>query len=85
MKLAETPVLKKLGISVLDSFYPGCSDYKKKELYFWCLAKQIVISMNNPVGSVKMGALSDPTTVVDSKLRFVYFPLKLCTVCRILR
>ena len=70
MKLAKTTAMQKLGTVPFKTFYPGCSEYQRKEeLYFWCIAKQWVISMNNAVGTTKMGRIEDATTVVDSKLR----------------
>lgn len=70
MRLARTAEMQKLGTVPFETFYPACSEYKKKEdLYFWCLAKQVALSMNNAVGTAKMGRIEDDTTVVDSQLR----------------
>lgn len=70
MKLMKTPTMQRLGAVPFDSSYPGCSEFKgKEELYFWCLAKQIVVSMNNAVGTVKMGSVHDDSAVLDSQLR----------------
>lgn len=62
--------MRRLNAKEFQSFYPACKEYIKKEgLYLWCLAKQVVISMNNPIGTTKMGNPGDPTTVVDAELR----------------
>ncbi|GFT52988.1 glucose dehydrogenase [Nephila pilipes] len=69
-ELAQSEPLKKIGSKPFTTVYPGCEDVVgDDDKYFRCMARAIVLSLNHQVGTAKMGDPSNPTTVVDPKLR----------------
>lgn len=69
-KVALSKPLRSLGSRPLKTLIPGCEKYaSEEEKYFRCQLRTVLISAHHSVGSVKMGDPSDPTTVLDSKLR----------------
>ncbi|KAG8190897.1 hypothetical protein JTE90_010322 [Oedothorax gibbosus] len=62
--------LKKIGSKLLEGPFPGCEDsYGDDDKYYECIARSFISTLNNQVGTVKMGHPSDPTTVVTPRLK----------------
>lgn len=62
--------LKKLGVEPFKTVYRGCENFtSSEEMYYRCIARTAVLPFYHAVGTAKMGSPSDPTTVVDPKLR----------------
>ena len=71
-RIALSEPLKKFGAKELDGPFPGCEDsYGDDDSYFRCLVEHFIVPYHHQVGTVKMGDPSDPTTVVDPRLRYV--------------
>ncbi|GFT23855.1 glucose dehydrogenase [Nephila pilipes] len=69
-EFAESEPLKKIGSKPISTVYPGCENLvNDDDKYFRCMAQAIIITQNHQVGTAKMGDPTDPTTVVDPKLR----------------
>ncbi|GFR31741.1 glucose dehydrogenase [Trichonephila clavata] len=62
--------LKRIGARQFSTVYPGCeNDVNDDDKYFRCVAQSLIVTQNHQVGTAKMGDPTDPTTVVDPKLR----------------
>ncbi|GIZ00762.1 glucose dehydrogenase, partial [Caerostris extrusa] len=69
-KFAKSKPMQKVGLKPFNTTLPDCESYLGDEdLYIECLARSIVISISQAVGTNKMGNPADSTTVVDSQLR----------------
>ncbi|XP_013774047.1 glucose dehydrogenase [FAD, quinone]-like [Limulus polyphemus] len=61
---------KAFNTTLFEPPFPGCEKHQMwGDDYLECVAKTYSITIYHPVGTCKMGDPSDPTTVVDSKLR----------------
>ncbi|XP_054709909.1 uncharacterized protein LOC129219656 [Uloborus diversus] len=70
MRIGTSGPLQKVGSTPLPNIFPGCEDSATDEdSYYWCMARQFVVTFNHQVGTAKMGDPRDPTTVVDPQLR----------------
>lgn len=71
MKIAETSALKDgFGARFHDMVMPGCENFIFGSDDYWgCYAKQAVYTNYHPVGSCKMGPITDPYSVVDHRLK----------------
>ncbi|KAK3098506.1 hypothetical protein FSP39_020172 [Pinctada imbricata] len=68
-RLLKTSVFKKMGASLGPTF-SGCMNHPRDSDEYWrCFIKHFVESGNNPVGTAKMGAVNDNTTVVGPDLK----------------
>ncbi|XP_023247184.1 glucose dehydrogenase [FAD, quinone]-like [Copidosoma floridanum] len=69
-KVLETSTFKKAGYKRVPIPAPGCEkyDYDSDEFYK-CFAKRFTTPGWHSVGTCKMGQVSDPTSVVDARLR----------------
>lgn len=73
MKIATSAPMQKVGSKPLAALLPGCEQYATDEdKLFACLTRSVVMSLSHQVGTAKMGDPMDPTTVVDSQLRYGY-------------
>lgn len=62
--------MKPYGVRVHKKKLPGCEDFEFGSDEYWgCTVRQITAQYHHPSGTCKMGLRSDPTTVVDSRLR----------------
>ncbi|XP_054157432.1 glucose dehydrogenase [FAD, quinone]-like [Oppia nitens] len=70
IKVGQAPPLRKLGAKLIDKVVPGCEGYKLySDKYLACLARTLTHTIYHPIGTCKMGAIGDPTAVVDPQLR----------------
>lgn len=69
-KLADTKVLKDWDFQLSDKILPECSEHGNFTNQYWeCFIRHITLSGASPVGTCKVGAIGDPTAVVDPLLR----------------
>ncbi|GFT23859.1 glucose dehydrogenase [Nephila pilipes] len=69
-EFSESEPFKKIGTKLISTVYPGCENLvNDDDKYFRCVAEAIIVTQNHQVGTAKMGDPTDPTTVVDPKLR----------------
>ncbi|XP_014211397.1 glucose dehydrogenase [FAD, quinone]-like [Copidosoma floridanum] len=69
-KVLETSVFKKAGYKRIPIPAPGCEKYDQdSDEFYKCFAKNFAGTDYHPVGTCPMGPKSDPTSVVDSRLR----------------
>ncbi|XP_064487043.1 glucose dehydrogenase [FAD, quinone]-like isoform X2 [Ornithodoros turicata] len=72
IRLAHMPPFKKFGVRIWDTPIPGCERYPlMSDEQLACIARTYTSTLYHPVGTCKMGNVSDPTAVVDSKLRVI--------------
>ena len=65
-----TKSMKVMGVKIKKLTHPKCKHYKYDSDFYWqCYVRENTLSMYHPVGTCKMGAADDPTTVVDPQLR----------------
>ncbi|XP_067139586.1 uncharacterized GMC-type oxidoreductase Mb1310-like [Centruroides vittatus] len=75
MAFGETSALKKLGIKLLQSEYPRCDHYPvESDEYLACILRVFSLALYHGAGTCKMGSPTDPSTVVDAKLRVKGIP-----------
>ena len=66
----QTQAFRSLGVRIEDTQISSCSQYKFRSDAYWdCFIRHIATTSYHPCCTVKMGATSDPTAVVSSKLR----------------
>ncbi|GFU37616.1 glucose dehydrogenase [Nephila pilipes] len=66
----NTKAFKKIGAKMFQTKYPACLQYPiYSDPYLRCVGRKYSFNLYHPVGTCKMGSLSDPTTVVDPRLR----------------
>lgn len=70
-KLIQTPVFKKLDVSMEKTVYKEfCKEHKFRSDEFWeCLVRQFATTVYHPTTTCRMGPDGDPTAVVDPNLR----------------
>lgn len=67
-RVMENPFMKKLGFRPFETLMPGCEELYDFDEYLECYARSYVVAAHL-TGSVTMGDICDPNTVVDSHLR----------------
>lgn len=68
-KLSETAAFKAFNVSIPHLKLDECSNtIFKSDEYYECLARHFTTSLYHPVGTAKMGPLTDKTAVVDPQL-----------------
>ncbi|CAL7944275.1 unnamed protein product [Xylocopa violacea] len=70
VRISEAQVFKQFGTRMHKTKLPGCKHLKLASDAYWeCHIRHISMTIYHPVGTTKMGPPSDPTAVVDSRLR----------------
>ncbi|XP_078042194.1 glucose dehydrogenase [FAD, quinone]-like [Augochlora pura] len=70
MKVSEAKVFRQFGSRVHRVNLPGCKQFKFASDAYWdCHIRHISMTIYHPVGTTKMGPPTDPTAVVDPRLR----------------
>ncbi|XP_015109256.1 glucose dehydrogenase [FAD, quinone] [Diachasma alloeum] len=70
LKMANSNAMKSVGLEVVDSPVPQCSQYEYlTDEYFRCAVHVNTRTENHQTGTCKMGPASDPLAVVDTQLR----------------
>ncbi|XP_021359238.1 glucose dehydrogenase [FAD, quinone]-like [Mizuhopecten yessoensis] len=69
-KMMKTDALKNLGTKFREIDIPGCREKTPDSDEQWeCFVRHLATTIYHPASTCKMGALSDPTAVVDPQLR----------------
>ena len=69
-KFIETPTMQSIGASVDQTKLSFCSQHIfRSDAYWECFVRHMAITIYHHSSTCKMGAESDPTAVVDPKLR----------------
>jgi len=69
-KLANTSVMKRIGIKLWDTPIPGCEKIKFDSDDYWkCAVRHLTFTIYHLSGTCKMGPIGDSTAVVDPRLR----------------
>ena len=67
--LMKTEAFRSLGVNIDETKISVCSQHKfQSDAYWECFIRHIATTSYHACCTVKMGALSDPTAVVDTKL-----------------
>ncbi|KAG5308959.1 DHGL dehydrogenase, partial [Pseudoatta argentina] len=70
LKVSEAKVFKQFGSKLHRVKLPGCKHIKfGTDAYWECHIRHISMTIYHPVGTAKMGPPTDPTAVVDPRLR----------------
>lgn len=70
LTIANTPIFKTFGTRIHPIPLPTCVQYKfLSDEYLECHAQTMTQTIYHPVGTAKMGPKTDPTAVVDPRLR----------------
>lgn len=70
IKINEAKVFKQFGSRIHRVKLPGCKHFKfGSDAYWECHIRHISQTIYHPVGTAKMGPPTDPTAVVDPRLR----------------
>ena len=71
-KIADTSALKSIGTKPLGRHHPGCREHTYNTDDYWiCYIRHNSMTVYHPTSTCKMGSAADPTSVVDSKLRYI--------------
>lgn len=75
VKLVEkTKTMKNINARFANVPLPPCKNLKfNSDKYFECYVRNMGMTLYHPTGTCRMGKLNDPRTVVDSKLRLVFY------------
>lgn len=70
IRIASTPAMQKLGTRIHDIPLPQCAHLHFGTDDYWrCSIRTLSCTLHHQVNSCRMGPNTDPTAVVDSKLR----------------
>lgn len=70
--VAQSPQLQKYNATPIQTLIPGCEGYVLySDDYLRCTAQSLTTTIWHPSGTCKMGAINDPTAVVDPQLRVI--------------
>ena len=69
-RFLETPTIQGLGASVQSMKFSFCLHEKFRSDSYWeCIIRHLALTASHPCGTARMGAESDPSSVVDPELR----------------
>ncbi|XP_065204355.1 glucose dehydrogenase [FAD, quinone]-like isoform X2 [Planococcus citri] len=69
-QIIETNAMKRYGTAMLKTPLPGCVNYKFDSDDYWkCYARNLPFTIYHYSGTCKMAPVTDPTCVVDPRLR----------------
>lgn len=67
---SQTPSMQRFGAKLHATPYPQCSHFELYSDDYWaCCARHYTSTIYHPIGTCKMGPHTDPTAVVDPRLR----------------
>ena len=70
IKISKTKPFAAYGSQLHRTKLPGCEQFDFTSDEYWrCAVKSLLSIMNHEIGTAKMGASTDPTAVIDPKLR----------------
>lgn len=70
IELSKTRAMQRFSSELLDRTVPGCENHVPDSDEYWeCALRSITISMWHFCGTAKMGAESDPSAVVNTRLQ----------------
>ncbi|XP_067014899.2 glucose dehydrogenase [FAD, quinone] [Anabrus simplex] len=70
VNLSSTPSFQQFGSRLHTIPMPGCSKYQFPSDEYWeCAFRHFTFTMYHPAGTCKMGPASDPSAVVDARLK----------------
>ena len=70
LALSKTEAFQKYGSKFYDKVFPGCESYTPWTDPYWkCFIRHYSSTIYHPAGTCKMGKATDPTAVVDARLR----------------
>ncbi|KAL1453732.1 hypothetical protein WDU94_010048 [Cyamophila willieti] len=70
IKMSETEPFQSIGSKLVDRPIPGCKHLPFGSDEYWvCCVKQLTMQTHHQCGTCKMGPSSDPTAVVDPRLK----------------
>lgn len=70
ISIGRTKAFKKLGAELFNSKFPGCEALEQfSDEYLECVVRSYTATSYHPAGTCKMGAVGDPTSVVDPQLK----------------
>ena len=72
MELSNTTAFQRFGSRPHSIRMPGCHRYPFNTYEYWeCAIRHFTFTIYHPTGTCKMGPKTDPTAVVDPRLRFM--------------
>ncbi|KAH8245563.1 hypothetical protein KR032_012087 [Drosophila birchii] len=70
VRLLDKPAFRDIGARLLDKVVPGCEQHKWRSTEYWqCYARHFTLTIYHYSGTAKMGPRTDPSAVVDARLR----------------
>lgn len=71
-QMIEMPSMKRLGAEINPKPFPGCEDFTFASNEYWkCYVRHLTLTAFHPVGTCKMGASDDPTSVVNREFQVI--------------
>ncbi|KAH8408797.1 hypothetical protein KR009_000117 [Drosophila setifemur] len=70
VSLLDQPAFRDIGAKLLDRRIPGCGKLRWRSWAYWaCYARHFTFTIYHYSGTAKMGPRSDPSAVVDARLK----------------
>ncbi|EDW51047.1 glucose dehydrogenase [FAD, quinone] [Drosophila sechellia] len=70
LRISKMPAMQAIGTRLLDKPVPGCENYEFASDDYWrCSIRTLSYTLHHQVATCRMGAESDPTTVVNHQLK----------------
>lgn len=68
--IGKTKAFEKLGAELFSSKFPGCEQLEQfSDEYLECMVRSYTATAYHPAGTCRMGAVNEPTSVVDPQLK----------------